>query len=249
MSNNERSEPAAGGFIARDRAWHPPAFHAPYKSTLKRSPQAALISLPTSLGEETGPVFGHSLLGEHDNDLLINFAKAGETAIGPRIIIHGRILDERGRGVPGALIEIWQANAGGRYRHKKEGYVAALDPNFGGCGRTISGEDGSYVFRTVQPGPYPWPNGMNDWRPAHVHFSVFGHAFAQRLITQMYFEGDPLIPLCPIVGSLPTTDAVETLVAALDKKQTLPMDALAYKFDIVLRGRRQTLFENRREGL
>jgi protocatechuate 3,4-dioxygenase beta subunit len=130
----------------------------------------------------------------------------------------------------------------------KETYVAALDPNFGGCGRTITGDDGGYIFRTIKPGPYPWPNRVNDWRPAHIHFSIFGHAFAQRLITQMYFEGDPMIWQCPIVMGIPDRRAVETLVAALDRSNSIHMDALAYKFDIVLRGRRSTIFENRKEG-
>ena len=181
-------------------------------------------------------------------DLIRNFASPGESAIGERIIVHGRILDERGCGVPGALIEVWQANAGGRYRHKNEGYMAPLDPNFGGCGRTITNQDGAYEFRTVKPGPYPWPNGVNDWRPAHIHFSLFGAGFAQRLITQMYFEGDPLIPLCPIVNAITDERAIEQLVAPLDMANTVPMDARAYKFDIVLRGRRSSLFENKLEG-
>jgi protocatechuate 3,4-dioxygenase beta subunit len=240
--------PETGAFFQRDRQWHPPAFTPNYKSSVLRSPQKALLSFDNTLSELTGPVFGHAMLGELDNDLIHNFAKAGESAIGERIIVHGRVLDERGRGVPGALLEFWQANAGGRYRHKKDGYLAPLDPNFGGCGRTITGEDGSYAFRTVRPGPYPWPNGPNDWRPAHIHFSLFGHGFAQRLITQMYFEGDPLIWRCPIVGGISSKAAVEALIAALDMNSTIPMDALGYKFDIVLRGRRSTLFENRPEG-
>ncbi len=241
--------PPMGGYIPRNRGWQPDALTPPYKTSVKRSPQAALISFPTTLSEETSPVFGHGMLGPLDNDLILNFSQTGESAIGPRIIVHGRVLDETGRPVPGALIEVWQANAGGRYRHKKETYLAPLDPNFGGCGRMITGEDGSYEFRTVMPGPYPWPNGMNDWRPAHIHFSLFGHGFAQRLITQMYFEGDPLIPLCPIVGVLKSQEAVDALTAPLDMKRTVPMDARAYKFDIVLRGRRQTYFENRVEGM
>ncbi|SFO33253.1 protocatechuate 3,4-dioxygenase beta subunit [Mesorhizobium sp. NFR06] len=240
--------PETGAFFQRDRQWHPPAFTPGYKSSVLRSPQKALLSFDNTLSELTGPVFGHALLGELDNDLIHNFAKPGESAIGERIIVHGRVLDERGKGVPGVLLECWQANAGGRYRHKKDGYLAPLDPNFGGCGRAITGEDGSYAFRTVRPGPYPWPNGPNDWRPAHIHFSVFGHGFAQRLITQMYFEGDPLIWRCPIVGGISNRAAVEALIAALDMQSTMPMDALAYKFDIVLRGRRSTLFENRPEG-
>ena len=241
--------PKSGGFVPRDRSWQPDALTPSYKTSVKRSPQAALLSFPTTLSEEPSPVFGHGLLGALDNDLLLNYAKDGETAIGPRIIVHGRVLDEMGRGVPGALVEVWQANAGGRYRHKKESYQAALDPNFGGCGRTITAEDGSYEFRSVQPGPYPWPNGMNDWRPAHIHFSIFGRGFAQRLITQMYFEGDPHIPLCPIVGVLKSQEAVDALTAALDMNRTVPMDSRAFKFDIVLRGQRQTYFENRKEGL
>ena len=152
------------------------------------------------------------------------------------------------RPVPGALVEFWQANAGGRYRHKKETYLAAIDPNFGGCGRAITDEDGRYWFRTIKPGAYPWPNGVNDWRPSHIHFSVFGHGFAQRLITQMYFEGDPLIRQCPIVSTIADKAAIDQLTAVLDRNATLPMDALAYKFDIVLRGRRSTMFENRMEG-
>ncbi|MGJ8546613.1 MAG: protocatechuate 3,4-dioxygenase subunit beta [Sulfitobacter sp.] len=237
-----------GGYIPRDRGWHPPALTPPYKTSIKRSPQAAPLSFPSTLSEETSPVFGHAMLGALDSDLIHNFAGPDQSAIGPRIIVHGRVLDEMHRPIPGALIEVWQANAGGRYRHKKESYLAPLDPNFGGCGRMITDENGCYEFRTVQPGPYPWPNGMNDWRPAHIHFSVFGHGFAQRLITQMYFEGDPLIRLCPIVATIPSQAAIDALIAPLDMHRTVPMDARAYKFDIVLRGRRQTYFENRVEG-
>ncbi|MCB8837309.1 protocatechuate 3,4-dioxygenase subunit beta [Aurantimonas sp. VKM B-3413] len=238
---------SGGSFYQRDRTWHPPAFTPGYKTSVTRSPQKALIALDNTLSEMTGPVFGHDMIGELDNDLIRNFAKDGEP-IGQRIIVHGRVLDEDGRGVPGALVEFWQANGGGRYRHKKETYLAPLDPNFGGCGRTITADDGSYRFRTIKPGPYPWPNGVNDWRPAHIHFSIFGLGFAQRLITQMYFEGDPLIWQCPIVATIPDRAAVERLVAPLDMANTVPMDARAYKFDIVLRGRRSTMFENRMEG-
>jgi protocatechuate 3,4-dioxygenase, beta subunit len=240
--------PETGAFFRRDLNSHPPAYAPIYKTSVLRSPRRALLSLDGTLSEITGPVFGHNILGELDNDLIHNFAQPGESAIGPRIIVYGKVLDERGKGVSGALLEFWQANAGGRYRHKKEGYIAALDPNFGGCGRTITDEDGSYAFRTIQPGPYPWPNGPNDWRPAHIHFSIFGHGFAQRLITQMYFEGDPMIWQCPIVRTIPDRAAIERLVAALDMEATIPMDARAYKFDIVLRGRRSSLFENRLEG-
>jgi protocatechuate 3,4-dioxygenase beta subunit len=226
----------------------PPAYTPWYKTTVLRSPQKALLSLDNTLSEITGPVFVHGMLGEKDDDLIHNYARSGESAIGERIIVHGKVLDERVRPVAGALVEVWQANAGGRYRHPNEKYIAPLDPNFGGCGRMITDEDGAYCFRTIRPGPYPWPNGVNDWRPAHIHFSIFGHGFAQRLITQMYFEGDPLIPLCPIVRTIPDRDAIDRLVAPLDMASSMPMDTLAYKFDIVLRGRRSTLFENRLEG-
>ncbi|MGN6464123.1 MAG: protocatechuate 3,4-dioxygenase subunit beta [Rhizobiaceae bacterium] len=246
MSSNQK--PETGSFFARDRLWHPPAYAPGYKTTVLRSPKYAYLSLDNTISEITGPVFGHSILGELDNDLIHNFARPGESAIGERIIVHGRVLDERGVGVGGALLEFWQANAGGRYRHQKELYTAPLDPNFGGCGRTITDENGYYAFRTIRPGAYPWPNGPNDWRPAHIHFSVFGHGFAQRLVTQMYFEGDPMIPQCPIVRTIADPKAVEMLIAALDMAATIPMDARAYKFDIVLRGRRSTMFENRKEG-
>ncbi|RWM34629.1 MAG: protocatechuate 3,4-dioxygenase subunit beta [Mesorhizobium sp.] len=219
--------PEIGAIFPRDRNWHPPALTPAYKTSVLRSPRRPLLSLDNTLSELTGPVFGHSILGELDNDLIHNFAGPGESAIGPRILVYGRLLDERGIGIAGALLEVWQANAGGRYRHKKETYLAPLDPNFGGCGRTITGEDGSYCFRTIQPG---------------------GHGFAQRLITQMYFEGDPMIWRCPIVRTINDRRAIEGLTAALDMEATIPMDARAYKFDIVLRGRRSTLFENRIEG-
>lgn len=248
MSPLLNSTPALGGFFPRDRANQPPAFTPAYKTSVLRSPQKALISLDNTISEMTGPVFGHSILGDLDNDLIHNFAAAGQSAIGERIIVHGQVLDEAGRPVPAALLEFWQANAGGRYRHKKESYLAALDPNFGGCGRTITDDQGYYQFRTIKPGPYPWPNGVNDWRPSHIHFSIFGTGFAQRLITQMYFEGDPLIWKCPIVGTIPDPQAIERLIAPLDMANTIPMDSRAYRFNIVLRGRRSTLFENRLEG-
>ena len=245
---SEKDTPETGTFFARDTTRHPPAYTPGYKTSVARSPRFARIAFANTLSETTGPVFGHDILGPLDNDLIHNFAATGESAIGQRIIVHGRVVDERGHGVPGVLLEFWQANAGGRYRHKKERYLAPLDPNFGGCGRTITDDEGRYRFRTIKPGPYPWPNGVNDWRPAHIHFSVFGHGFAQRLITQMYFEGDPLIWLCPIVRTIADKAAIEQLIAPLDMANTVPMDARAYKFDIVLRGRRSSLFENRLDG-
>ena len=237
-----------GEFYQRNRGVHPPAFTPDYKTSVARSPRYSLISLQNSVSEITGPRFGHNDIDEGDNDLLTNYAKAGESPIGERIILHGRVLDENAKPVPNTLVEIWQANAGGRYRHKKDTYLAPIDPNFGGCGRTLTDENGYFFFRTVKPGAYPWRNMVNNWRPAHIHVSVFGSGFVQRLITQCYFEGDPLIPICPIVQTIPDADAIEQLTAKLDLNATIPLDSIAYKFDIVLRGRRSTLFENRLEG-
>jgi len=236
-----------GPLFFRDRDWHPAAYTPGYKTSMTRAPQRPLIALGSTLSEQTGPAFGHSMIGELDNNLVMNFT--GQPAIGERIIMHGRVLDETGRGVPGVLVEMWQANAGGRYRHKKDGYLAPLDPNFGGCGRTLTGPDGRYEFLTIRPGAYPWPNHVNSWRPMHIHWSVFGSGFGQRLITQNYFEGDPLIPLCPIVNTIGQQKAIDVLVATLDMNHAIPMDCLAYRFDIVLRGRRQSCFENRKEGM
>jgi protocatechuate 3,4-dioxygenase beta subunit len=233
---------------ARDRDWHPPSYAPGYKSTCARAPKQPLIQIGQSMGDLTGPTFGHQDIAPTDADLIINYAQPGQSANGQRVRLHGRILDENARPVPHTLVEIWQANAGGRYRHKNDSYLAPLDPNFGGCGRTISDAQGRYEFRTILPAPYPWPNGPNTWRPAHVHFSVFGHAFAQRLITQCYFEGDPLIPLCPIVQTIPSSQAVDRLIARLDLESATPFDMLAYRFDIILRGTSATLFENRKEG-
>jgi protocatechuate 3,4-dioxygenase, beta subunit len=236
-----------GAFYARDRLMHPPAFAPGYKTTVARSPRQPLLTLGSTISEETGPRFGHSDLGPLDHDMILNYAHGGEP-IGERIIVHGRVQDENGRGVPNTLVEVWQANAGGRYRHKADTYLAPIDPNFGGCGRCLTDEQGHYVFRTIKPGAYPWGNGQTAWRPAHIHFSVFGHAFAQRLITQMYFEGDPLLRMDAIAHTIPDQAALERLVAPLDINAAKPHDALAYKFDIVLRGRRSTVFENRKEG-
>lgn len=238
----------SGALNPRDRSWHPPALTPDYRTSRLRSPNQKLIKLPSTISEETGPVFGQDELGKNDANLIENFAAPGKLAIGPRILIHGRLADEDGRGIGGALIEVWQANAGGRYRHVNEGYLAPLDDNFGGCGRTITDDHGHYEFLTIRPGPYPWPNHENAWRPAHVHFSVFGHSFGQRLITQMYFEGDPLIPLCPIVQAIPLDDAVHRLIAHQDIARAKSMDHLAYRFDLVLRGQNQTYFENKPEG-
>ncbi|CAO3356208.1 protocatechuate 3,4-dioxygenase subunit beta [Azospirillum melinis] len=239
--------PLESTFFQRDRTLHPPALTEQYKSSVLRSPKTPLFSLQNSLSEVTGPVFRAAELGPLDNDLILNYAHDGEP-IGERIVVHGRVLDENGRGVPNTLVEFWQANAGGRYRHKNDTYLAPIDPNFGGCGRALTDETGAYVFRTIKPGAYPFRNYANSWRPAHIHFSLFGSAFAQRLITQMYFEGDPLIRHDQILSTIPDPEARQRLIASLDMNAAVPLDSLAYRFDIVLRGRRQTFFENKRQG-
>lgn len=235
--------------IPRRRDKHPLPHWPDYKTSVARSPSLPLLSMESTKSEETGPRFGHSLLGALDNNLIANYTQGAAPAVGERIRVHGRVLDELGRPVPHTLVEIWQANAGGRYRHVKDTYFAPLDPNFGGCGRTITDEHGYYEFLTIRPGAYPWPNRANDWRPMHIHFSIFGHAFGQRLISQMYFQGDPLIDLCPIAATIRDRSQLDTLVAPLDMQNSRPHDYLTYKFDIVLRGQRQTMFENKPEGM
>ncbi|MEO5765460.1 MAG: protocatechuate 3,4-dioxygenase subunit beta [Casimicrobiaceae bacterium] len=237
------STPPYGEFYQRDRTLHPPPLTPGYKTSVLRSPQKSLIALQNSLSEITGPVFSRDELGPLDNDLIMNYAKDG-LPIGERIIVHGYVVDENARPVPNALVEVWQANAGGRYRHKKDTYVAPIDPNFGGCGRVLTDDDGHYVYRTIKPGPYPWRNHVNDWRPAHIHYSISGTGFAQRLVTQMYFEGDPLIATCPILRSIPSESAVRQLIAPLDRNAGVQLDSLAYRFDVVLRGSRATWFED-----
>ena len=235
-------------FTPRDQTWHPKGLTPAYKSTVLRSPKRTLLQMPASRSETSGPVFGHKMLGDHDADMLRNAVVDGDP-VGERIVVSGRVLDEYARPQPDVLIEAWQANAGGRYRHVRDGYLAALDPNFGGCGRTLTDAEGRYEFLTIRPGAYPWPNRANDWRPMHIHISVFGHSFGQRLITQMYFEGDPLIGRCPIAATIKERSQLDRLVAPLDMARSRPLDYLAYKFDIVLRGRRQTMFENKLEGM
>ncbi|HET6157350.1 MAG TPA: protocatechuate 3,4-dioxygenase subunit beta [Dongiaceae bacterium] len=233
-----------GEFLRRDRTWHPAALSNGYKSTTYRAPRRPPLALPPSIGELSGPVFGDSALGPLDNDLIRNYATTGD-AIGERIVVHGTVMDENGRAVPGALIEIWQANAGGKYRHVDDKYMAPLDPNFGGGGRVVSDAQGRYSFRTIRPGPYPFPNDGCAWRPAHIHLSIFGQAFLQRLVTQFYFEGDPLISRCVIVNTISNPAAIASLIAKLDMESMQAFDCLAYRFDIVLRGRNETYFENK----
>ncbi|MBV9634574.1 MAG: protocatechuate 3,4-dioxygenase subunit beta [Methylobacteriaceae bacterium] len=224
---------------------HPPYLAPDYASTRLRAPQRPLVVLPPSLSELTGPVFGHESLRETDADLTRQHA--GEP-LGERIIVTGRVVDEDDRPVRDALIEIWQANAAGRYIHAIDHHPAPLDPNFSGAGRCVTDGEGHYRFVTVKPGAYPWRNHPNAWRPAHIHLSLFGPSFLTRLVTQMYFPGDPLFPFDPIFNSIADERARARLIAAFDLAATEPEWALGYRFDIVLRGRDQTPFEAPHHG-
>jgi protocatechuate 3,4-dioxygenase beta subunit len=221
----------------------PPYLYPPYKATVRRAPRKPLIIIPHTLSEVTGPIFGHGDIAENDNDLTRQHS--GEP-IGERITVSGQVLDDSGRPVPNTLIEIWQCNAAGRYAHRVDQHAAPLDPNFTGAGRTLTDSQGRYLFTTIKPGPYPWNNHPNAWRPAHIHFSLFGTAFASRLVTQMYFPGDPLFPFDPILNSIPDEKARQRLVSKFDLNLTKPDRSLGFRFDIVLRGPRETPFENRK---
>jgi protocatechuate 3,4-dioxygenase beta subunit len=228
----------------RPRGVHPPNDCPGYRSTALRHPKKPLVLLPQWLTEVTGPLLGGELITPTDSDLTVQHA--GEPQ-GQRIILEGRVLDSDGRPVPDTLIEIWQTNAAGRYRHSREHHPAPLDPNFTGVGRCITDAGGTYRFITIQPGAYPWGNHHNAWRPAHIHFSLFGRAFTQRLVTQMYFPGDPLQPLDPIFNSVPDPRVRERLIAKFDIDLTQPEWALGYRWDIVLRGREATVFESQED--
>jgi len=236
-----------GDFAQRDTAAHPAAYTPEYKTSVLRSPRNALISTLNTVSERTAPIFRADELGPLDNDLILNFAKEG-LPIGERIVVHGFVRDEFGRPVPNALVEVWQANAGGRYRHRNDKYLAPIDPNFGGCGRMLTDANGYYVYRTIKPGPYPWRNRINDWRPSHIHYSLSGDGWAQRLITQMYFEGDPMIAQCPIIQTIPNEAQVRGLIALQDTGNNIALDSRCFRFDITLRGRRMTFFESTQEG-
>lgn len=228
----------------RDWASHPPYLCPEYKSTLLRSPTRPLIPLKDQLRQLRAPVYGHDSIGALDHDLTRNAAKHG-APLGERIIVTGRVLDERGRPVRNALIEVWQANAAGRYVHKVDQHDAPLDPNFLGAGRCLTDADGRYRFLTVKPGAYPWGNHPNAWRPNHIHFSLFGEYFASRLVTQMYFPGDPLLAHDPIFQGTPA-GARERLISRFTLDVTEPGFALGYEFDIVLRGPAETPMETPR---
>jgi protocatechuate 3,4-dioxygenase beta subunit len=215
-----------------------PAYLSPeYKSTVPRSPRQPLIAIPQTLSEITGPVYGHSDVKPEEADLTTRHA--GEP-LGERIIVKGRVLDEGGRPVPNSLIEIWQCNAAGRYMHAVDQHPAPIDPNFTGAGRVVTDANGAYQFTTIKPGAYPWRNHHNAWRPAHIHLSLFGPSFLTRLVTQMYFPGDPLFYQDPIFNCVPDARARERMICRFDLEATKPEWALAYNFDIVLRGRDAT---------
>jgi protocatechuate 3,4-dioxygenase beta subunit len=220
---------------------HPARDYPPYRSSALRHPRQELtvVTDPEAV-ELYGPVFGAGDVTALDADLTRQHA--GEP-LGERITVTGRVTDRAGRPVRGQLVEIWQANAAGRYVHRQEQHPAPLDPNFTGAGRALTGADGAYSFTTIKPGPYPWGNHVNAWRPAHIHFSVFGTAFTQRLVTQMYFPGDPLFAYDPIFQSVTDPAAQQRLIAAYDHGLSVPDFSLGYRFDLVLDGPSATHFE------
>ena len=224
----------------REPGVHPPLASPDYRSTRLRSPRTPLVLLPGSLTEVTGPLFAGDRIAPNDDDLTRQHE--GEP-IGQRIIVHGYVRDGDGRAVADTLVEIWQANAGGRYRHVVDNWPSPLDPNFSGYGRVVTDTDGHYRFTTIRPGIYPWGNHPNAWRPAHIHFSLFGRAFAQRLVTQMYFPDDPMFSRDPIFNSIPDERARQRLISHYDHGTTQDSWAIGYRFDIVLRGRDDTPFE------
>ena len=221
-------------FTPRDWNSHPPYRHEAYKSTALRGPTKPLLPLAQTLSELTGPAYNHDTVGPLEHDLTKNAVKNGEP-LGERIIITGQVLDEHGRPVPNTLIEIWQANAAGRYIHKADQHDAPLDPNFLGAGRCLTDSAGRYRFITIKPGAYPWGNHPNAWRPNHIHFSLFGPCLLTRLVTQMYFPGDPLLAYDPIFNYGADPQARERLGASFSPDVTEPGWALGYTFDIVLR--------------
>jgi protocatechuate 3,4-dioxygenase beta subunit len=225
-----------------DRTVHPPMLHADYKSTILRSPSKPLMPIKQTLAERSGPVFGEIQLGALDHDLTRNAIKNGDP-IGERMVVHGKVTNENGQPIPYTLIEVWQANAAGRYVHKVDQHNAPLDPNFLGAGRCMTDAEGNYKFYTIKPGAYPWGNHHNAWRPNHIHFSLFGANITNRLVTQMYFPGDPLLAYDPIFLGVPERGR-DLLISSFDLSVTEPEYALGYRFDIVLRGHSATPFEN-----
>jgi protocatechuate 3,4-dioxygenase beta subunit len=228
-------------FAPEQPGTQPPNDYPGYGSTKYRAPKRPLIAVKQTLSEITGPTFSQEWLGSNAADLT---AQRTGPPLGERIIVTGRILDEDGRPLRSTLVEVWQANSAGRYDHDSDQHNAPLDPNFPGAGHVLTDDDGAYRFLTIRPGSYPWRNHANAWRPSHIHFSVFGAGFASRLITQMYFPGDPLIPLDPVYNSIPDENARPRMICAYDHSVTEEEFALGFRFDIVMRGRNATPFEN-----
>jgi protocatechuate 3,4-dioxygenase beta subunit len=233
--------PDVAQFYPEEKKAQPSSLYQPYGSTVLRAPKQPLVILPQTLSEVTGPFYGHGKVLPIDADLTKQHA--GEP-LGERIIVSGRLLDENARPVPNTLIEVWQCNAAGRYIHARDQHPAPLDPNFTGAGRVVTDAEGRYRFTSIKPGAYPWRNHPNAWRPAHIHFSMFGPSFINRLVTQMYFPGDPLFAYDPIYQSIPDEKARERMVSRFDMDTTIPEWALGYQFDIVLRGRNATPMEH-----
>jgi protocatechuate 3,4-dioxygenase beta subunit len=239
----QRTGDEAAEHRREDDGIQPPYLYPDYVATRLRAPKKPLIILPRTLSDTTGPAYGRGPLRELDHDLTRQHS--GEP-LGERIIVTGRVLDGDGRPVCDSLVEIWQANAAGRYTHQNDKHPAPLDPNFSGAGRCLTDDEGRYRFVTVKPGAYPWRNHDNAWRPAHIHFSLFGPAFRSRLITQMYFSGDPLFGQDPIFLSVQDPKARQRMISTFDLETTRPEWALGYRFDIVLEGREATPMENHR---
>lgn len=230
-------------YQALDESAHPPYASPRYVSSVYRSPHEAPIRIRQTISELTGPGFARELVKPGVVDLTTS-AGTGSPALGERIIVSGRVLEEDGRPLPNTLVEVWQCNAAGRYNHVSDVHDAPLDPNFLGAGRVLTDAEGRYQFVTIRPGAYPWRNHYNAWRPSHIHFSLFGPAYASRLVTQMYFPGDPLLELDGIFMSVPSAEARQRLVAHFDHATSRPHYALGYRFDIVLRGRAATPMES-----
>ena len=232
-----RLEASLTGYARPLPGTQPPYLHPPYASSVKRAPTRGLVRIPHTASECTGPSFGPADVPANGQDLT---KQHSGQPLGERIIVSGRVLDEWNRPVTHSLVEIWQANAAGRYLHACDQHNAPLDPNFTGCGSMLTDGEGRYRFITIRPGCYPWRNHYNAWRPAHIHFSLFGPAFATRLVTQMYFPGDPLLASDPIFNSTADENARQRLISTFDWDKTIPETALGFRFDIVLRGPQET---------
>jgi protocatechuate 3,4-dioxygenase beta subunit len=242
MLTTTRTTQRVFGYRTPHAGTQPNYLHTPYVSSIKRAPTKPQVVIPYTLSEVTGPLFDRGMVAPQASDLTSGHSSQ---PLGERIIVSGRVLDEDDRPVANTLVEIWQANAAGRYLHEVDQHKAPIDPNFTGCGQAVTDADGRYRFVTIRPGEYPWRNHHNAWRPAHIHFSLFGPAFATRLVTQMYFPGDPLLPFDPVFNSIADEQARNRLIASFDWETTMPEHALGYRFDLILRGREATPVEDK----